>query len=349
MPLLAVAKELVKQNPETEFLFVGTIDGIEKNIVEQAGFKFVGIPAAKLRRYLSFRNLTDIFTFFKSLFVANKIVVDFKPDVVFSVGGFVAVPVSWMGKWHGAKIIIHQQDARIGLANRLVSPFADIITSVFEETAKKFYTGSGFGKMTKSAEWVGNPIRPEFFRPLQNADELKRKYHLVDDLPILLVFGGGTGSTQINRVVGEALPELVKTHQIIHMTGSREFRPFKHANYHQYDFVGQDFPELMKLADTVLVRAGVSTISELSALGKIAIVVPMPDSHQEDNGYVLKARSAAVVLDKDEFNSDDLPRIVTSLKFNVGRQKLLTANIQKIMPHDAAQRIVKLIIEYARN
>jgi UDP-N-acetylglucosamine--N-acetylmuramyl-(pentapeptide) pyrophosphoryl-undecaprenol N-acetylglucosamine transferase len=102
------------------------------------------------------------------------------------------------------------------------------------------------------------------------------------------------------------------------------------------------------LADIVIARAGLSTISELSVLGKIAVIVPMPNSHQEENGAVLKKKSAAVVLDKREFNAEDLPRIITSLKFNVERQKLLKRNISAIMPHDAAVRIARIVYQYVQ-
>ncbi len=318
-------------------------------MVAGAGIDFVSIPAAKFRRYFSLANFTDIFVFFYSLFKAWKVVRRFQPDLVFGAGGYVALPVAWVAKLSGVKIAIHQQDARVTLTNRLISPIASLITTAFDRTAKEFTSGSGLSKepLQAAAEWVGNPVRQEFFTPV--SPNAKQKFGLDDSLPVLLIMGGATGSAQINSVVSGSLPELVKTHQVIHITGpGKNGSAFRHRHYHPYEFLAEDMPDAMKLADIVIARAGLSTIAELAVLGKISIIVPMPDSHQEDNAAVLKDKAAAVVLDKLEFNSSDLPRIVTSLKFNVARQKLLTENIKKIMPHDAAERMAKLIIEHVR-
>ncbi|MBX4188277.1 MAG: UDP-N-acetylglucosamine--N-acetylmuramyl-(pentapeptide) pyrophosphoryl-undecaprenol N-acetylglucosamine transferase [Candidatus Doudnabacteria bacterium] len=345
-PLLAVASELKKIDSSIEFLFVGTKQGPERQLVENVGIRFISIPAAKFRRYFSLSNFTDIFVFIYSLWRARKIIEEFKPNLVFGAGGYVALPISWMGWLAKSKVVLHQQDARIGLANRLISPVADLITTAFEKTSKDFSSGSGLGKkpLKPSAQWVGNPVRQEFFTPLN--PDAKKKFSLDDFLPVLLVTGGGTGSTQINDVVSESLPELVNTHQVIHVTGAgKNNSTFKHRNYHPYEFLTADFPDAMKLADVVIARAGLSTISELSVLGKISVIVPMHESHQEDNADILRDRAAAVVLDKSEFSAQDLPRIVKSLKFNVGRQKLLSENIRNLMPHNAAERIAQLISE----
>jgi UDP-N-acetylglucosamine--N-acetylmuramyl-(pentapeptide) pyrophosphoryl-undecaprenol N-acetylglucosamine transferase len=346
-PLLAVATELKKLDPAVEFLFVGTKNGPEKQMVESAGIKFVSIPAAKFRRYFSLANFIDFFVFIGSLFAARRVLKEFKPVLIFGAGGYVAVPISWMGWFARIKIAMHQQDAHVGLANRMITPVADLATTALERTAKEFLSGTGLFKspLKPAAEWTGNPIRSDFFTPVSS--NALAKLGLNDSLPILLIVGGATGATQINEVVAEALPELVKSHQIIHITGKgKNIISSKHQNYHAYEFLSEDMPDAMKLADIVLTRAGLSTIAELSALGKISIVVPMPGTHQEFNAAVLKERRAAVVLSGQEFNAEDLPRIINSIKFNPARQKLITTNISAIMPHDAASRIAKLLLNY---
>lgn len=348
-PLLAVAAELKKMDSEVEFLFVGTNSGPEKQMAEQAGIKFVAIPAAKFRRYFSFANVTDIFVLIKGLFAANKIIKNFKPAIVFGAGGYVAVPVSWMAKFHNVKVAVHQQDAKVGLANRLISPFSDIVTTAFERTAKEFVSGLPFFSSTvkPGAEWTGNPVRAEFFTPANK--DTHEKFGIKDEFPVMLVVGGATGATQINQVVVEALPELVKSHQVIHITGpGKNTAVFKHAHYHAFEFLSEEYPEALKIADMVITRAGLSSIAELSVLGKIAIVVPIPNSHQEYNAKILKERAAAVVLNSQEFTATDLPRIVTSVKFNPARQKTLKLNISNIMPHDAATRIANILLKYVR-
>lgn len=345
-PVLAVAQEIKKIKPRTEFLFVGTQTGPERSMVSELGIPFESIPAAKFRRYFSLRNLTDILVLFYSFFRAWRILSKFRPDIVFGAGAFVQVPVCWAAKLFRTKIIIHQQDPYVGLANKLVSPFADQITTTFEYTAKTFYSGSGFGRKWKSkAEWVGNPYRAE----LTDTSHPDRSFFgLHDSLPVLLILGGATGAAQINSVVEASLAELLKSHQIIHQSGMGKKINFSHPDYHQYDLIPFDkYISALKLADIVIARAGMSTITELSALGKIAIIVPMPESHQEINALFLKNTSSAVVLSGEEFNPVDLPRIVISLKFNIARQKLLSENISRLLPRDAGRKIAELIVKQA--
>ena len=343
IPLMAVAAQIKKMDPNAEFLFVGTKSGPERTLVENAGFKFVSIPVAKFRRYFSLRNFTDLFVFIMSYFKARSIVRAFKPDAVFSVGGFVAVPVIWAARSASVKVVIHQQDAQIGLANKLSAPMAHVITTAFESTAKDFFSGAQpHHESARKIEWVGNPVREEFF---DKSVEMPAILNLHKELPVLLVFGGATGAQHINDIVGQALPELVKSHQVIHVTGTGKSVDFRHENYHPFEFLGKEFPSALKLSDLVICRAGLSTIAELSVLGKIAVVVPMPKSHQEANAAILKDNSAAVVLNEEEFNPENLVRVVNSLKFNPKRRELLSANMSGIMPHDAAQRIAKLILE----
>lgn len=344
-PILAVAQEIKRQKPRTEFLFLGTRKGPEAGMVADFGIPFKSIPAAKFRRYFSLKNFLDIFVLMFAFVRAWQIVRKFRPDVVFGAGAFVQVPVCWAAKLMGVKVIIHQQDPEIGLANKLISPFADQITCTFSYTAKTFYSGTGLmnKKWTNKAEWVGNPYRSE----LLNQTALDRSFFdLHDKLPVLLILGGATGAAQINSVVYLCLEELLKSHQIIHQTGKGKKIPFSNPDYHQYDLIPFDkYVSALKIADIVIARAGMSTLTELSILGKISIIIPMPDSHQEVNAEFIEEFSAAVVLSLDEFNPTDLPRIVTSLKFNVGRQKLLKENMSRLMPKDAGPKIAQLIIK----
>lgn len=349
-PLLAVAEEVRKRAPETKFLFVGTKKGPDKLLVEKTGMPFKSIPAAKFRRYFSPRNFFDIFVFAAGFFKSLAVLRTFRPDAIFSVGGFVAVPLSWAGRLYGCKILIHQQDSRVGLANKLISPVASKITTAFNDTVAKFYSGSGLfagGTKEDRVEWTGNPVRKEFFDP-----EIKHRefFRLSGDLPVLLVFGGGTGADQLNTMLSELLPGLVMSNQIIHITGrGKNSIAFKHPNYHPYEFLTDEMASAMKLSDIVICRAGLSTISELAALEKVAIVIPIPDSHQEENAQILREAHAAVVVEKHEFDPETVGRIINSLRFNIARQQMLKRNIGKLMPKDAAARIAAIIIKAIKN
>jgi UDP-N-acetylglucosamine--N-acetylmuramyl-(pentapeptide) pyrophosphoryl-undecaprenol N-acetylglucosamine transferase len=339
-PLIAVVEQLKKTDPNIQILFVGTKTGPEQKMLGNLGYGFAAIPAAKLRRYFSLRNFWDIFVLIAGIIQSWRIISRFKPELVFSAGGYVAVPLVWVAELRKIKVVIHQQDARIGLANRLVEPFAGEITTVFEETAKNFPAKPG-----RQIDWVGNPVRQEFL----TADiPFKDFFKLHDQLPILLIFGGATGARQINSVVDSILSDLVVSHQVIHIRGANQpGTNFRHANYHAYEFLTKEMSSALKLAHIVLCRAGLSTIAELSALGKVSIVVPMPDSHQEENARILKDRGAAVVLFKDEFRPEILLKALSNLRYNQESQHRLSENMKQLMPKDSAQRIAQLITKFA--
>jgi UDP-N-acetylglucosamine--N-acetylmuramyl-(pentapeptide) pyrophosphoryl-undecaprenol N-acetylglucosamine transferase len=343
-PVLGVVEEVLKLKPKTEIMFVGTRKGPEKTMVKEMGLKFASIPSAKFRRYFSLRNISDIFVFGYAFFRALYLVKKFNPAVVFSVGSFVSVPICWAGKLLGAKIVIHQQDARVGLANKLVAPFADKITTAFEFTAKSFYSGSGlFTRQWKTpAEWTGNPVRSQI-KSIVAPKQVKLK----DNLPLLFVLGGATGSRQINTILERTLPVLIKSYQVVHVTGTNKHKnTFTHSNYQQFELLPfDDYAYVLQKADLVLSRAGLSTITELSTLGKVSIVIPMPNSHQEDNAALLHFTKSAIIMDKVTFTSDNLLKVVNKLTYDPDRQKILSKNISRLMPQGAAQKIAQGIIE----
>ncbi|HEX5429829.1 MAG TPA: UDP-N-acetylglucosamine--N-acetylmuramyl-(pentapeptide) pyrophosphoryl-undecaprenol N-acetylglucosamine transferase [Patescibacteria group bacterium] len=343
IPLLAVAEQLKKIQRDAELLFIGA-GKQDEQLLAGTGIKFVATPAGKWRRYFSLANVADMFRILHGYFAAKKILKQFQPNVVFTAGSFAGVPVCYAARNLKIPVLMHQQDARIGLANKLVAPFADYITTAFARTAKEFHTGTGFEAEPKiRTEWTGNPVREDFLN--SDIKHSRDFFHLTSDLPILLIFGGATGAAQINEVVLSALPELLNAHQIIHITGAGKKIDFNDPNYHQYEFLGPEMPDAFKIADIVVARAGLSTIAELSALGKVSIIVPMPDSHQEDNAEILSRTNSAVVLTHHEFTPETLARVIVSLKFNVKRCELLSRNIAQLMPHDSATRIAKIILE----
>lgn len=347
-PVLAVALEIKKLKPKTEFLFVGTRSGPEKEMVREVGINFKSIPAARLRRFISIKNLFAPFIFLYSFLRAVFVVKKFKPDVIFSAGSFVQVPICWAGKFFKVKIVIHQQDARIGLANKLVKPIADQITTAFEQTSKDFYSGSGLDprKLKPVADWVGNPFRADL---LHSSVGIKSYFKLHDNLPLLLVLGGATGAKQINDMLKKILPDLIESHQVIHQTGrGKNNLKFKHPNYHSYELISfAQYAEILRLAHLVIARAGMSTITELSALGKPAIIIPMPKTHQEYNAKILDETHAAVILNGTDATAENLEKVINSLKFNPKRTEALSENIKRLMPKDAAEKLAKIVIKNA--
>jgi len=345
-PVLAVAEEIKKLAPHAHFLFIGTSKGPESGMVASTGIKFVAITAAKWRRYFSLKNLIAPILLFIGFMQALLIVRRFKPNVLFCAGGYVAVPVAWAAKIFGCKIVVHQQDVEIGLANKLIAPLARQITTAFEQTSKEFYAGSGLDSNWQPATWVGNPVRATLFNFKVDA---KKYFNLHDELPILLVLGGATGSVQINQLIGELLPDLVKHFQVVHQTGkSRNQKSFNHPNYHEYELIEFDpYAAILNLAHLVICRAGLSTIAELSALAKTAIVLPLPGTHQERNAKILELTHSAVVLTWKNANQENLSKVINNLKFDQTLAQTLSNNISKLLKPDAAERLAKIVIKYA--
>lgn len=195
VPILAVATELHHRKRDAQFLFIGTSDGPEKDLAEKAGIDFVSITAGKLRRYWSLRNLLSPFEIIAGFFQARAILKPLMPDVVIGAGGFVQVPVMWAAWFLGIPVFIHQQDVSPTLSNTLCAPIASVITTAFETSVTEFSSGTGLPIMKQSAQlyWTGNPSSLSL--PLKNKSAALQHFDLDDRLPVLAVFGGGTGAS----------------------------------------------------------------------------------------------------------------------------------------------------------
>ncbi|MFH1426805.1 MAG: UDP-N-acetylglucosamine--N-acetylmuramyl-(pentapeptide) pyrophosphoryl-undecaprenol N-acetylglucosamine transferase [Candidatus Kerfeldbacteria bacterium] len=324
-PLLAVVPELRRRGDAIQF--IGTPNGPERISVEALSIPFYALPAPKLRRYFSFRHFAVPFQMIISLIRACRLVKRIAPDVIVSAGGFVSVPVVWAGWFKRIPSVIHQQDIQPGLANRLMSPCASAITVAFEESLRHFAKGK--------ARWVGNPVRD--LTPVTDTLAVDRS------VPTLFIFGGGTGAKAINALVS---PALCDTMNVIHMTGSgRDGEPFEHDRYHRYEYLHEEMKEAFAKADVVVARAGLGTISELAALGKPAIIIPMPGTHQEANAVLLQQHSAAVVLSQKELTPESLVREINALLNNPEKMRTLRARIKEFYKQDAVQQFASIIHE----
>lgn len=342
-PLLAVAQTLKKHHHDTSFLLVGTKNGPEKLMAEKAGIGFKRIPAGKLRRYFSWENLVSPFLLLAGFFKSFAILKKFKPDCIFAAGSFVQVPVIWAGWFLKIPSIIHQQDYLPGLANSLCQFAVKKITVTFKDSIKDFSTSLGvfYKKPKDKIFFTGNPFRAELAG--QNREEAIKFFHLQHDFPTLLVLGGGTGAEFLNRLIWDSLPQLARTVQIIHATGKNKFFVKNLFNYKQFDFI-TEMAKAYAAADVVLCRAGLSTITELSNLKKIAIVVPMPNSHQEVNAYYVLRKQAAMVIPQSKLNPSRLMLTIKQIFYNSELQETLKKNIGNLMPADATEKITEIIL-----
>lgn len=345
VPLIAVAQQIKKEKPDALFLYLGSATGPEKTFADKYGIPFKAVISGKLRRYFSLQNILSPFLVIIGFFQALGIISRFNPDLIFSAGGFVSVPVAIAGKILGKKVLIHQQDVVPTLSNKIISPFADKITAAFESSVKDFNSGWGLkGASGDKVIWTGNPVREDLLEAAnKNPQEIKKQLGLHNDLPVIYIVGGATGALGLNLILKDALPELVKIAQIIHSTGVGKGIDFKDPNYHPYDLV-ENVAEVYAVSDIVIARAGLATMTELSALKKVSIIVPMPDSHQFYNAQVLDETNSAVVLDQKLLTPDMIIQTAKRIMYNGDWANEMKENIFKIFPPNASQRISKQII-----
>ena len=334
-PLLALAQSLKASGDDYDFLWIGTTAGPEREMVIQEEIDFKAIQSGKLRRYFSLKNVTDIARIFVGLWQSWVIIRKYQPDLIIGAGSFVCLPPAVVGYFCHIPVIAHQQDVRQGLANRLIKPFAKAVTVSLEQS---------LGDYGVKAVWIGNPVRQEFAAVLKNkklADSFIEKYNLKNDLPLVLIFGGGTGASKINALVVDSLKELTKFSQVLHLTGRGKAQDIKNKNYLALDFLDAlDMAAAMAAASLIVSRCGMGALTEISFLGKPAILIPMPDSHQEDNAEVFAAKEAAIILAQKEINADNFVKLIKKLLANQNKLDELSRNIKQVMPADANSKLV---------
>ena len=325
-PLLAVAEELLSGRSafKWQLIFVGTHRGPEREMVaefnqEIGSMPFFPLVGGKLRRYFSVHNFFDFFKILVSGFISWRLLSTEKPDIVVSAGSFVSVPLVWAAAWKRIPVLIHQQDVRPGLANRLMAPFARLVTVTFKKSVNDF----------KNAAWIGNPVR-DWMISNEELTSVKEKFRVSGAHPLILVVGGGTGAAELNRLVYDAVPSLSGVCQIIHVVGKGKLpdKISNQADYQVHEFIAnRHILALMQVSDLVVSRCGLAFLTELSFLSKAAILVPMPASHQEDNAAIFQEAGAAVVLREQKTSADEL---ATEIRRLIGDQERRTEMSRKM-------------------
>ncbi len=333
-PLLAIFRDL---KSDYSFLFVGTYNGIERKVAEKENLKYRPILSGKWRRYFSFRNFFDIFKVFFAFWQSLLLLLQEKPSLIISAGGFVAVPLSWSARLLSIPVIVHQQDVVPGLANKLMAKASKVVTVTFP-SALDFYG--------PQARWIGN-LGPDMENNNFDGKEILEKYGLEgSDKPLVLILGGGTGSSFINNLVNESKEKLINMARIVHISGKNERDSDADLNLNNYfktDFIDpSDFLILMSLADIVVSRCGLATLTELSFLKKIAILIPMPDSHQEANALEFEKRAAARVLHQKDLSPDIFIEEIKELLENKNKRENLSKNISRVIKR-GNEEMVKII------
>ncbi len=334
-PLLALVQEIRRRRDDVEFRFVGTSTGPERALVEAANVSFEAMNGGKLRRYWSWKNISDLGQLWRGYTQAKKIIRDWKPAIAMTAGSFVSVPIIWAAHRQGVPTLIHQQDIRTGLANRLMAPAADVVTTAFQASVKFF--------PQHKATFIGNPVRPEIL--MGNVAKAKEFFHLTGNDPVLLVLGGATGSVALNTVMAGLAEKLSKDWQIIHLTGSQRGGVISNnPRYHCFPFLTSEMPGALAVADVVVSRAGLGMISELAALSKSTIFIPMPETHQEDNAKVISDTGAGIVLDQRNNIEKKLAEAIEQLRQNPAERTRLGNNLKQFYTADALSHLADEVL-----
>lgn len=338
-PVLAVGLALRARRPHAAVLFVGTATGPERALAAAAGFPFAAVAAGKLRRYWDWRNLADLGRVPLGVLQAWRLVRRFRPQVAFGAGGFASVPPLIAAALAGVPVAIHQQDVEPGLANRLLVPWARHISVAFPESRRHF--------PRERTVVRGNPVRPTILAG--DPARARARFGLEPDTPTLLVMGGGTGALELNRRVAAAVPLLTVFCQVLHLTGRGRAVPpaWPHPRYHAYEFLVEDMADALAVADLVISRAGLGAISELAALGKPMVLVPMPGSHQLANAHAVARAGAARVVDQAALTPERLAGLVRELLDDAPARGALGAAARRLLPADAAERLADDLLQLA--
>lgn len=293
-----------------EIHYIGSENGIEKSLIAQyPDINYHSIRTGKLRRYLSLKNLSDPFRVLAGCNDAKKLIKQIRPDVVFSKGGFVAVPVVWAAHKCHIPVVAHESDITPGLANKISKKYAAKICLNFPDALKEIPAPLGI--------YTGTPIRETLF----SGNREKAKHTLgFDNKKVIMVMGGSLGARAINEAVRKALPRLLPEYNIIHLCGKGNLdEDLNHkAGYRQFEFISDELPDCFALTDMIISRAGANAIHEFMALKKPMLLIPLPLSASRGdqilNAKSFEKRGIALVLNEEQLNTDTLIKGITYLE-----------------------------------
>lgn len=320
--------------------YIGSYEGIERSLMEDIDIPYHGIASGKLRRYFSLKNFTDPFRVLKGFFEANKLIKELKPDIVFSKGGFVSVPVVIAAGKNHVPAIIHESDMTPGLANKLCFHSAKKICCNFPETLSLL--------PSDKAVLSGSPIRREL---LNGSAKAGRDFTgLNDDKPVIMVIGGSLGAANVNTAIRRNLPSLLERYNIIHLTGKGKADESLNdtPGYKQYEYIRDELKDLFAMSDIVISRAGANAICELLALKKPNLLIPLPSKSSRGdqllNARSFKKQGYSMVLTEDELTDDLLIKMIDELYKD--RDKYIDA-MSGSSQNNAIDTIISLIKDFS--
>ena len=329
IPNIALLPELKKRFER--IVYIGSGAKIEKSLLKEFSYvEYFEITTAKLKRKLTFENLKIPFRIIKGKKESLKILKEIKPSIIFSKGGFVALPVVLAATKLKIPMIAHESDLSLGLANKLVKNKFKAICTTFKETAAKL----------KNGVFVGPVVRKEITKG--NANSFKQKYNITSNKPILLILGGSQGSNEINILVENNLDELTKTHQVVHIRGNGKLnKKIKNPNYIQVEFC-ENMADVYAATDLCITRGGSNTIFELLLNNIPMLIIPLKKGSRGDqieNAKYFEKNNFAVALLKKQISSADFLSGFNTLKSKAKKIRTTTKNLE----NNAVEKIIQLI------
>jgi len=331
-PNLALLPYLQKEG--FEVVYIGS-KYIESEIIPPYNIPYYSVDTGMLRRYKTWKNLTDPFKVFKGIFQSCRVIRKFKPNVIFSKGGFVGLPVAYAGWLCHVPVVIHESDMTPGLANKLSLPVVKKICCNFPESAQNL--------SKKKAVLTGSPIRDELFTGDRNKG--KSMCGFTSDLPVIMVIGGSLGAASVNKAVRESLPVLLKDFNIVHICGKdkKDLSLENTPGYTQFEYVSEGLNDIFALSDLVISRSGANSICEILALKKPNLLIPLVKASRGDqilNARSFESQGYSMVLPDDECTSEKLCESVNTLYAD--REKYIKAMEQSSIK-DGISSIIEVI------
>lgn len=339
-PNIALLPDLKKNGYEIHY--IGSYDGIERKLIEEFGIPYYGISSGKLRRYFDPKNFSDPFKVIKGYREASSLLKKLRPNIVFSKGGFVSVPVVLAAKRHHIPCIIHESDITPGLANKICIPCANKVCANFPETLNHL--------PADKAVLTGSPIRSELFTG--SREKGLRFCGFTNKKPVILIIGGSLGSVVINNSVREILPKLLENFQVIHLCGKDKIdETLKNTpGYVQFEYIKKELRDLFAASDLIISRAGANAICELLALRKPNILIPLSAASSRGdqilNAESFERQGFSYVLKEENLNSKTLLEAVYNL-YEERDTYIDTMNLSEL--NNSIDTIINLINENARN
>ncbi|MGE5703798.1 MAG: undecaprenyldiphospho-muramoylpentapeptide beta-N-acetylglucosaminyltransferase [Clostridia bacterium] len=344
-PALAVAKEILRKEPQAAFLYIGTEKGLEADIVRRAGIPFQSIEIAGFKRKLSFDNVRTVWKFIRAVGRSKELIRAFQPDVVIGTGGYVCGPVVYAAAKLGVKTVIHEQNVVPGLANHFLSRYVNHVAVSFQESFAHFPKAK--------TVLTGNPCATQVLHG--NARAGQESLGLTADKRLVLITSGSRGARAINEATISLLPTIdhYNQHHFVFVTGDVHYETISNqlknkalpANLTVLPYA-HNMADLLAASDLVISRAGASILAELTALGVPSILVPSPyvtNNHQEKNARGLENAGAAVVITEQQLNGERLHQAINGILLDPQRQQQMRASSAALGMPDAAERIYRLL------